>query len=121
MLSLMGQSVFLMLLLGSSTSPIMWAWVPLFGLCMGAFGVLSQLIVQESFGIRHFGGIMGLINMASVVSFACGPLLAGASYDATGGYHVAFITVAVMFVVAVLLLSRTGRPMPRGQPSHRPT
>ena len=117
MLCLAGQAGFLMLMLESATPAIMWVSVPLFGLCMGAFGALNPLIVQETFGIRHFGSVMGVINLTGVVSFALGPLLAGASYDLTDSYATAFITVSVMFLLAVVLLMQAGRPKAPPDPS----
>ena len=115
MLCLGGQAIFLILMLESANAALLWTSVPLFGLCMGAFGTLLQLIVQESFGLRFFGSIMGLVNVTSVVSFAVGPLMAGASYDLTDRYHTAFIATAAMFVVAIVLLTQAGGPRFRAQ------
>jgi MFS-type transporter involved in bile tolerance (Atg22 family) len=67
-------------------------------------------VVQDSFGLRNFGTISGLIMMTSVVSFFAGPILAGRSYDLTGHYGVGFIVVAVMFAVAVVALTRVDAP-----------
>lgn len=110
MLSLGGQAAFLMMMLESANAVVLWTAVPMFGLCMGAFGALMQLIVQEGFGVKYFGGVMGLINVTSVISFALGPLMAGLSFDYTDSYRAAFIAVAVMFVVAIALLSQAGGP-----------
>ena len=120
MLCLAGEAGFLTLMLNSETPAFMWVSVPLFGLCMGAFGATFQLVVQDTFGIRNYGGIMGLINLTTVVSLACGPLMAGASYDLTGSYRAAFITVAGMFLLAALMLSQAGQPrLQRGPASGR--
>ena len=117
MICLGGQAVFLMLMLESANTALLWTSVPLFGLCMGAFGTLMQLIVQESSGLRYFGSIVGLVNVTSVVFFAVGPLMAGASYDLTDRYHAAFIATAVMFVIAILFLTQAGSPRFRAQPA----
>ena len=69
----------------------LWLAVGLFGFFMGSFGTLSPLLVQDSFGIRSFGTIMGLISATTVISFGLGPLIAGLSYDLSGGYGPAFI------------------------------
>ena len=116
MLSLGGQAAFLLMMLESSNAVVLWISVPMFGLCMGAFGALMQLIVQDSFGVKYFGGVMGLINVTSVLSFALGPLMAGMSFDYTDSYRTAFIAVAVMFVVAIALLSQAGGPRFRASP-----
>ena len=81
------------------------------GIFNGAFGALFQLVVQDAFGVRHFGKIMGIINFATMVSFGVGPWMTGAAFDMTGSYALAFVGVAVMFAVgaAALTLAGTGR------------
>ena len=72
MIDLIGQGTFLTLLtlfagaslplvwLSSTASlPFVWLFVPLFGFFLGAFGALFPLIVQDAFGIKRYGSIMG--------------------------------------------------------------
>ena len=113
MICLAGQAIFTLLMLRASSPPIIWVAVPLFGLCMGAFGPLFQLMVQESFGIRNFGSIMGLISFCTIVPYIAGPLLAGLSFDLTGSYGAAFIAVSVLFLVAALLLTQARPTQPQ--------
>lgn len=121
MIDLTGQATFLILMLFAGTSPlILWIGVPLFGYFLGAFGALFQLIIQDSFGVRNFGSIMGIVNLTSVVSFGLGPLMAGASFDLTGRYHTAFFIVAALFLLGALLLTQANvkeRPNVASQPS----
>ncbi|MCH8868973.1 MAG: MFS transporter [Chloroflexi bacterium] len=112
MVDLAGQATFLTAMLFVGLTPwLMWVILPLFGFFLGAFGALFQLIVQDAFGVKHFGGIMGIINMTSVVPFVLGPLLAGVSFDITGSYNVAFITVACFFLTGVLSLTQAKTPV----------
>jgi MFS family permease len=106
MLSLGGQIIFISLMVGYPTSPMVWVSVPLYGLCMGAYGVLVPLIVQEAFGLKYYGSISGLISMATVVPFALAPLMAGASFDITESYGPAFLTVAVLALVGIAALTQ---------------
>ena len=106
MASLSGQIVFILLIVWYPESPLVWVWVPLFGLHMGAFGALVPLLTQENFGLRYFGSISGLSSMLTVVPYALGPLLAGASFDREGSYGPAFILVAVLFGIAVIALTQ---------------
>ena len=106
MINLLGQAVFVAMMIWAGSPLIMWISVPLFGYFNGAFGALFQLVVQDAFGIRNYGSIMGIINMSSMVSFGIGPLLAGFSYDITGSYEFVFATVAVMFAVGALSLTQ---------------
>ena len=106
MLSLAGQVVFILLMVAYPTPPLIWLFVPLYGLSMGAFGVLVTLIAQEAFGVKFFGSISGLIHMPSVTSLVAGPLIAGASFDLWQSYGPGFLTVAVMFVIAIGALTQ---------------
>ena len=105
MLSLAGQVVFVLLMVAYPTPPLVWLFIPLFGLSMGAFGVLVTLIAQEAFGVKFFGSISGLIHMPSVTSLVAGPLIAGASFDLSRSYGPGFLTVAAMFVIAIIALT----------------
>ena len=105
MINFVGQSVFLVAMIWADNPIVMWTAVPLLGIFNGAFGALFQLVIQDAFGVRYFGSIMGMINFATLVSFFAGPVLAGASYDVTGSYTFAFMSVAVMFVIAALSLT----------------
>ena len=113
-LSLCGQVVFISMMVTYPDPPLVWLAIPLFGLSMGAFGVLTTLIVQEAFGVRFFGSISGLINMPSVISLVAGPLIAGASFDLTDSYGPGFLAVAAMFVVSIIAMSQA-------KPATRPT
>ncbi len=106
MLNFAGQAVFLLAMIRADDPIVMWTAVPILGIFNGAFGALFQLVVQDAFGIRYFGSIMGLINFATLFSFFFGPILAGVSYDITGSYTVAFVTVAVLFGTAALALTQ---------------
>ncbi len=114
MLSLTGQVVFILLMVAYPTPPLIWLAVPLFGLSMGAFGVLVTLIAQEAFGVKFFGSISGLINMPSVTSLVAGPLIAGVSFDLSNSYGPGFLAVAAMFVVAIIALTQA---KPAARPS----
>ena len=110
-IDLTGLAIFLVAMLFVGVTPwIMWLILPVYGFFMGAFGALFQLIVQDAFGIKHFGAIMGIINMTMVVSFGLGPLMAGLSFDLTGSYQVAVIIVACFFLTGALSLTQAKTP-----------
>ena len=105
---LSGQIVFILLMVMYPTSPLVWVSVPLFGLFMGAYGTLTPLIVQENFGLLHFGSISGLASLATVVPFLAGPLLAGASFQLWDSYGPSFVVVAGLFAVGIGMLTQVG-------------
>ena len=104
MSNLIGQAAFAALLAGAGHTGMLAVAAPLFGLFMGGFGALYILVVQESFGLRHYGSVMGLVNLGTVVSFGLGPLIAGVSYDVSGGYGAAFLIVCGLFVAGAVSL-----------------
>ena len=102
--NLAAQMVSVWLMVAYSDPPLVWLSAPLFGLNMGGYGALVPLIVQEYFGLRHYGSISGLISMATVLPYTLGPLMAGASYDLWGSYSPAFLAVTVLFALGILSL-----------------
>ena len=101
-----GQIVGIILMMAAVSGGAMWVSVGLFGFFMGSFGALAPLLVQDSFGIKNFGSIMGIISATTVVSFGIGPILAGLSFDFFEGYGPVFVGVAVAFGVAALALTQ---------------
>ncbi len=95
---------------------LMLAVTPVYGLFLGGTGVLLLLIVQETFGVRHYGAILGLVNMSTILTFTLGPLLAGASYDLTGSYSAAFAAGAALFLCAAAVLRWTKADAGAGRP-----
>ncbi len=103
-----GMSGFLVAMTVFSDPRAAWAVIPVFGFFTGAFGSLFQLVVLDTFGVRSFGSIMGVITLAMVASFGGGPLLVGLTYDATGSYTLAFSIVAAMFAAGAVLVAAAG-------------
>ena len=114
--NLVGQAAFTALLGSAAHIGLVAIAAPLYGLFMGGFGALYILVVQESFGMRHYGSIMGLMNLGTVVSFGLGPLIAGVSYDVSGGYSAAFLVVCGLFVAGAVSLA-FARPRTEGTPT----
>ena len=128
MIDLLGQSGFLVLLTyfagvsiplpmlapGAALS-LMWPFVGCFGFFLGAFGALTPLLVQDAFGVKFYGSIMGVMSIAMGVSSAVGPLLAGWSFDATGSYRLAFLLVAALFFTGAMSLFLARNPTRREQ------
>ena len=102
--NLAAQIVSVWVMVAYSDPPLVWLSAPLFGLNMGGYGTLVPLIVQEYFGLRHYGSISGLISVATVLPYTLGPLMAGASYDLWGSYSPAFLAVTILFALGILSL-----------------
>ena len=104
MANLAGQAIFAALLAAAFPTWMLALATPLYGLFMGGFGVLYILVVQESFGLHRFGSVMGLMNLGTVISYGVGPLVAGLSYDLSGGYGIAFLATCGLFLAGAVAL-----------------
>ena len=113
MLSLGGQTALISVIVAYPVGAHLWVVVPIFGFFFGAYGVLMTLLLQENFGLKYFGSISGLSGLVGMIAMVAGPLMAGASFDYLDSYGPAFITVAALFVTAILLLTRVKSPMQR--------
>ena len=103
---LVGQSVFVLLL--AWTGPAGFVWLaPAYGFFLGGTGVLAPLIIQEFFGLKHFGAVSGLSSLPHMLSLGVGPIIAGLSFDRTGSYGDAFAIATVFFAFGALLLAFT--------------
>lgn len=98
------------LMITPGNAAVMWAGIIVFGLGFGGLGALIVLVVQQTFGLREFGSIMGVFQMASIVSISGGPLLAGAIHDRNGSYDAAFGIIIGIFVLGAVTLMLARQP-----------
>jgi len=106
---LYGQSVFACLLVFAGTSVPLWLVVPFMGFFLGAFGALTQLLVIETFGVKHFGAIMGVISIGTAISLFSGPIIAGLSYDLSESYGPVFFITSAIFALGGSSLFLAGK------------
>ena len=83
----------------------------LFGLGFGARGPIITAIAAQRFPGRRFGAIYGLLSVGNGLGGAIGPWFAGALFDVTGTYRLAFLlTVAFCAAgTACFFLAAPGR------------
>ncbi len=110
MVSFFGLSVALILSINPTIPGIIWVCSPLWGLCMGAFGTLINMIIQDYFGLKSFGSIMGVAGYGTAISFAVGPILAGLSYDILDSYRPMFYGIVVVMGIGIFALQAMGTP-----------
>ena len=80
-----------------------------FGFGFGGTAPVNAALIGESFGTRHIGLIMAVIDIGWAAGAALGPLLMGHTFDISGSYVPALragAIVALIAVISVLLLRR---------------
>jgi MFS family permease len=87
------------ILLTTTNITFIYLYSILFGISNGALAVAMFTIVGTYYGRSNFARIQGIVYAFSVVLQAAGPLVAGAIYDTSGKYTLAFtIAAAVSFI-----------------------
>ena len=94
----------------------------LYGLGNGCNAVVNPLLVGETFGVKSFGKIMGVLGIPFTVGMALGQVAGGRLYVMMGDYNVVFAIFAVLFICAGISIS-FARPLfllDRGEASPLP-
>ncbi len=115
MISFAGLSASLLLSVNPNISGIIWICSPMWGLCMGAFGTLINMIVQDYFGLKSFASIMGVAGYGTALSFAIGPIVTGISIDELGNYDPIFYGTVALLLMGIVALAAMGNPTIRQQ------
>jgi MFS family permease len=113
-ISIMSTGVILVTLAGSSV--YVWPAILFFGAGFGGIGPLMSLVVMETFGLRNFGSIQGVVAMVlATVPVLIGPILAGTLFDLSGSYETSFWIVSGIFATGgILVFSVRGEKNPTG-------
>ncbi len=101
---------FLGFLLAARGPAMLFGTALVFGYSYGAISTLFPAIVGDFFGRGQAGALVGFLFALAGAMAGWGPLIAGALYDATGGYDVTWTLGAVLNVVAILLLALSRPP-----------
>ena len=99
------QMVGVLIIAQVDASHLLWLGIFVFGLGFGGLGALALLVVQEMFGMKEFGGIMGIMQGGMIASGTGAPMMAGAIHDSSGSFDSAFLIVAAIFVVGIAALA----------------
>jgi MFS family permease len=109
-----GQAVAIsMLLFANGTGPVatglLVAFVVLFGLGFGLEALLRGTLVPEYYGPANYPRINGVLGAFVVGARAVGPLLAGITASAFGGYEWVFVAGALLCGASALTLLLANR------------
>ncbi len=92
---------------------LIWVYALLLGFGIGSWFPTMSVLVSSNFGLAYYGSVFGVIAFLESTGTSLGPLFAGLLFDATGTYYYAFVTFAVLYMVAIpaiLLMKRPPRP-----------
>lgn len=84
---------------------MLFAFAALYGMAHGGFFTAMSPTVAEYFGTRVHGTLFGMVLLSGSIGGALAPLLAGAVFDATGSYHLAFLALAGIALTGLVVVS----------------
>jgi len=89
----------------SSDLWMLYLFAVAFGFSYGGLGPPISALVSDSFGLRHIGLILGLLEIGWGVGASAGPALAGYIFDIKGEYVIAFLTSMTVMLMSTVLAS----------------
>ena len=104
-LSIALQMVGVLIIAQVDASHLLWLGIFVFGLGFGGLGALALLVVQEMFGMKEFGGIMGIMKVGMIASGTGAPMIAGAIHDSSGSFDSAILIVAAIYIIGIAALA----------------
>lgn len=100
----------LIALLAVSSPWPLFAAIALYGFGHGGLFTIVAPTIAEFFGTKAHGAIFGAIVFFGTIGGALGPILTGRIFDITGSYDPAFMTLAGMAVLGLVLVLSLPRP-----------
>ena len=95
--------------LGLSTStPLIFASIILFGMTIGNLLMMQPLLMAERFGVRDYPTIFGRSQAVGILGVAGGPLLIGWLFDVFGSYRMPYTIAAALSLIGMMILSTAG-------------
>ena len=95
--------------LGLSTStPLIFASIILFGMTIGNLLMMQPLLMAERFGVRDYPTIFGRSQAVGILGVAGGPLLIGWLFDVFGSYRMPYTIAAGLSLIGMAILSTAG-------------
>lgn len=85
---------------------MLFAFALVYGFAHGAFFTVISPTIAEFFGTLSHGLIFGIVLFCGTLGGSVGPLLAGYIFDLTNSYRLAFLTLAGVAMVGLILVTQ---------------
>jgi MFS family permease len=104
------QLMALAILLTTEELTILYIYAVLLGIGNGALLTALPTFVGAYYGRDHYAQVLGVVYPSQVIAQATAAAVAGAIYDATSAYTIAFATVAVFSLVGLICAFLARKP-----------
>lgn len=109
-IALLGMAGAVLLLITATGMGTALVYAIVYGTFFGVQVSLMQVIYGDYFGRRSMGRIQGSSQPVQLLMNAAGPYLVGLWFDRVGGYDAAFVTFALLFAAAALMMALAAYP-----------
>ncbi len=93
----------------STSKPVFFVGVIIFGFSVGNLLMLQPLLLAETFGVKHYSQIYSFNQLFGTIGVAGGPFLLGLMRDVFD-YRISFLVAAACNVIGFALLMSGGKP-----------
>jgi sugar phosphate permease len=91
----------MLLIFGARDHVLLYPFVAIYGLTLGAPLVLIPLLTADCLGLKRFGAIGGVAGIFNTAGAFIGPMMLGRIFDVTGSYSSAFVICIVLSVLGM--------------------
>ena len=99
--------------------PLFWVVSMLAASSQGGIQALSRSFYANLIPVDSASAFFGFYNIFGKFAAIAGPLLVGVFTQVTGDSSIGVLSIAVLFVVGGILLTRVPSPDPAAQPTHK--
>ncbi|MFC1995838.1 MFS transporter [Chloroflexota bacterium] len=104
----------MLLLIVSSDLWMLYLFAIVFGFSYGGVAPPLSALMGDSFGTRHIGLIMGVVELGWGAGCAVGPASAGYLFDITGSYTLAFLMGMIAMLIGAVSIICMRQPQRQG-------
>jgi len=102
----------LMIVVVSQDLAMFYVYAVLYGLMMGGYPTIMNVVWPTYFGRQNAGTIRGFVTPVSTIVGTVTPVFAGLMWDRLGSYDLAFTVFAISWVLAGIIMLVASQPKP---------
>lgn len=111
------QAATLSIIIFSTAPPVLALFVLLWALGQAGGPIIEPLLISRTFGVAHFGSILGASGLVATTGQVVGPVIGGWLFDVTGSYDIAFLVYVGSFLLAATCYALFAPPRGRRAPA----
>ena len=101
-----------MIVVVSQDLAMFYVYAVLYGLMMGGYPTIMNVVWPTYFGRQNAGTIRGFVTPVSTIVGTVTPVFAGLMWDRLGSYDLAFTVFAISWVLAGIIMLVASQPKP---------